>query len=114
MKKIYHLIDSNSLRIAESTGFHKPDSLATEGFIHLAYKEQLAFIIRHFLSGAEGIYLLELDESQIAADVVEEAPAGIEDDGNLYPHLYAPLNWKAVKQQWLLDISKQGDCVLPV
>lgn len=114
MRKVYHLIDHSSLCRAKETGEHSPASLVEEGFVHLAYREQLAFVIKHFLAGQQGICLLELDSGKLNGRLVDEAPAGIEDDGQLYPHLYAPLNISAMHKCWELNIEANGECELPV
>ncbi|OLQ75489.1 hypothetical protein BIT28_22910 [Photobacterium proteolyticum] len=76
--------------------------------MHLAYDHQLPFIINHFFKGASGIHLLEIAPSLLHAEVVDEAPAGIEDDGELYPHLYGALNASAVQRLYALSIDGEG------
>lgn len=114
MKKVYHLIDHASLNRARETGEHSPASLTEEGFVHLAYRKQLTFVIKHFLAGQKGIWLLELGKEKLKGELIDEAPAGIEDDGQLYPHLYAPLNISAMQRCWELKITANGECELPV
>ncbi|WP_075764506.1 DUF952 domain-containing protein [Photobacterium proteolyticum] len=108
MKNLYHLIDYNSLNQLRSNPSYEPESLQQEGFVHLAYDHQLPFIINHFFKGASGIHLLEIAPSLLHAEVVDEAPAGIEDDGELYPHLYGALNASAVQRLYALSIDGEG------
>ncbi|ANW22917.1 hypothetical protein BA953_01145 [Vibrio coralliilyticus] len=105
MKKLYHIIFKKDLEAILGAHEYKPSSLDEEGFIHLAYYEQIESIIGQFFMGATGVYLLEIEPSKLDFPVNDEAPAGIVDDGTLYPHLYGPLSLKAVSGVFGLSIN---------
>ncbi|MFS1418871.1 DUF952 domain-containing protein [Vibrio splendidus] len=93
---LYHLLTESDYKEYQSTETYEPASLKDEGFIHLAYEEQLQKIVDCFFVGITQVYLLEIDKSAIAKDLRDEPPVGVEDDGALYPHLYSPLSKQAV------------------
>ncbi|NOI68597.1 DUF952 domain-containing protein [Vibrio sp. 99-8-1] len=108
MKKLYHIINQSELDNILKNKLYTPDSLNTEGFVHLAYYHQLETILSQFFPEATGICLLEIDPTKLDFDVKDEAPVGIENDGNLYPHLYGPIQTKALCSVYKLIISSTG------
>ncbi|MCL1124735.1 DUF952 domain-containing protein [Shewanella surugensis] len=40
MKSLYHLIIQTDLNVLDTSQVYEPDSLLTDGFIHLAYEAQ--------------------------------------------------------------------------
>jgi len=88
---LYHILTKDDYEKYESLDNYEPDSFKEEGFIHLAYKDQLQKIMDCFFIGFTEIYLLEIDKDAVAAYLRDESPVGTEDDGMLYPHLYSSL-----------------------
>ncbi|WP_298772340.1 DUF952 domain-containing protein [uncultured Shewanella sp.] len=95
MKPLYHLIQQADLEQLKTSERYEPDSLALDGFIHLAYKEQLPFIIQQFfvppflkagvLNKGEGLqqvglYLVEITPERLTAKVVDEPAVGLSTD----------------------------------
>ena len=93
---LYHLLTESDYKEYQSAETYEPASLKDEGFIHLAYEEQLQKIVDCIFVGVTQAYLLEIDKSAVARDLRDEPPVGTEDDGALYPHLYSPLSKQAV------------------
>lgn len=100
MQSLYHLIVPTDLNVLETSQVYEPDSLVTDGFIHLAYKNQLAFIIKQFfvpsllekgvLNTSEALqevalYLVEIDRVKLTAKVVNEPPVGLSPDRGASP-----------------------------
>ena len=109
MKKLYHIVNKSELETILQTQEYTPASLGSEGFVHLAYYEQLQTIISQFFVATTGVCLLEIDPNKLNFEVKNEAPVGIENDGNLYPHLYGPLQTRAVCRVYELTIDSQGN-----
>ena len=101
---LYHLLTAKHLSLIRRCDVYSPESLANEGFIHLAYAEQLGAIIKKYHSGAEDTYLLYIDSTKLQAEVIVESGSG----NNLYPHLYGPLNTEAVYQIYKLTVDARG------
>ncbi|WP_299005128.1 DUF952 domain-containing protein [uncultured Shewanella sp.] len=129
MKNLYHLLQQADLNRLKESEEYEPDSLVLDGFIHLAYKEQLPFILQQFfvpallksglLSEGEGLqnvglYLVEIAFAKLTAKVVDELAVGLNklDSLELYPHLYGGLNREAILTISALHINAQGDYLI--
>ena len=71
---------------------YEAESLATEGFIHCSFAEQLDGVIRRYYSDADEIVILEIDPTLLTSKLVVEPSTG----GENYPHIYGPINKEAV------------------
>lgn len=69
-----------------------PDSFASEGFIHCCYRDQLEGVLARYFSGRDTVLILEVDPESLNADVRAEESTG----GELFPHVYGPIDRKAV------------------
>lgn len=67
-------------------------SLTTEGFIHCAFDRQVVRSANKFHAQADDLLALVIDIDRLTSPVKEEM-AG---NGDLFPHLYGPLNREAV------------------
>ena len=93
MAIIFHLIQKADWDAAAAAGEIRPESLAEEGFIHCSSDEQQALAVATRLySGREGMLLLEVDTDLLGAPVKREPSRS----GQIYPHIYGPLNTSAV------------------
>ncbi|WP_139490951.1 DUF952 domain-containing protein [Brevibacillus dissolubilis] len=68
------------------------ESLDTEGFIHCSTPAQVEAVLNKLYRGRNDILLLLLDESKVTAEIKYEQAK----NGQLYPHIYGPLNLDAV------------------
>lgn len=90
---LFHIISAADLATFESSGCYSPLSLRQEGFIHLSYASQISGVWERYYQGQSDLYLLQIDPSQLAAEVVVEDTAG---SGEAFPHLYGALAWSSV------------------
>lgn len=67
-------------------------SLATEGFIHCSFAEQVAGSANRHYGEAAALWLLRIDPSRLQAPWKVEASSS----GALFPHIYGPINREAV------------------
>jgi uncharacterized protein (DUF952 family) len=89
---IYHITTAAAWEAAQAAGAYRADSLAREGFIHLSTGAQLLRTASRFYAGQAGLLLLAVDEGRLAAELRYEEG----EPGELFPHLYGPLNLDAV------------------
>lgn len=89
---------------AESTGEYRWSTrgrtLAEEGFVHLAYPEQLDGVVARFYADVDELVILLVDRARLTDPVIDEPPApGVTEH---FPHLYGPLPITAVIRavQW--------------
>jgi uncharacterized protein (DUF952 family)/nucleoside 2-deoxyribosyltransferase len=96
--RIFHLAERATWAVAKASGNYsastRDQSLAEVGFIHCSFEPQVIATARRFYAGVdpELFVALIIDPSQLAAKLVVEQ-AG---NGELFPHIYGPLNPNAV------------------
>ncbi len=91
MRPVYHLVP-RSVWERDLAQPYRADSLATEGFIHCSFADQVARSANRFYANAVDLLVLTIDPARLASPLRDE-PAG---DGHSYPHVYGPLNRDAV------------------
>ena len=78
-----------------------------DGYIHFSTASQLRdTLIRHF-AGRDGLVLLKIEISQL--DIIWETAR----NGDLFPHLYGHLPLNSVVAEHHLDLSADGDHIVP-
>jgi len=101
---IYHITSAAAWGEALAQGEYRAESLADEGFIHCARREQVLPVARAFYAGQVDRVILCIDERLIRAPLRWEAPshphppaAGASGLDALFPHIYGPLDISAVR-----------------
>ncbi|MFT3838036.1 MAG: DUF952 domain-containing protein [Myxococcaceae bacterium] len=89
--RLFHITTAQAWESAKAAGEYRAPSLDTEGFIHLSNEQQWPRTLERFFKGKTGLVLLELDEAKLHAPLKLEP-----NDGDVFPHLYGPLNLDAV------------------
>ncbi len=106
MAIIYHLITENDWETAQSAGQFRPSSLADEGFVHCSQNEaQMLRVARRLYPGRSDLLALEIDTEHLRYPVVSEPSRS----GEIYPHIYGPLDTAAVVQVWRLAPDGEGN-----
>jgi uncharacterized protein (DUF952 family) len=90
MPHIYHLVTPAAW--GQAGDEYQADSLEGEGFIHCSFADQVARSANRFYAGAPELLLLHIDRGRLARPLRTEA-AGT---GELFPHVYGPINREAV------------------
>ncbi|HEY7428517.1 MAG TPA: DUF952 domain-containing protein [Gemmataceae bacterium] len=91
MPTIYHLVLRREWE-EQSDQSYRADSLAGEGFIHCSFAEQVAWAANRFYAGQQDLLVVQLDPSRLTSPLREE-PC---DTGEVFPHIYGPINRDAV------------------
>ena len=93
MAIIYHLTPKADWESARLTPEHRPESLATEGFIHCSQDEaQMLGVANRLFASRNDMLALDVDTARLNSPVKYERSRS----GGLYPHIYGPLNTEAV------------------
>ncbi len=102
---IYHVTTAAALRTQSAGDAYTPPSLAREGFVHCsATPATLLAVARDYFDDATPpLLVLAIDPAVLSAELRFEAPAPISGggtahlaSGELFPHLYGPLDLRAV------------------
>ncbi len=91
LKIIVHICLRDEWQVAVVSGRYQPPSLESEGFIHFSKPDQVLKVANTFYSGVCNLVLLWIKPEKLVNDLRWE-----KSDGEIYPHLYGPLNLDAV------------------
>jgi uncharacterized protein (DUF952 family) len=83
--------------------------MEVEGFIHCSRPDQVLEVANRFYAGAVGLVLLWIDPLKLTSEIRWEAA-----DGDVFPHVYGPLNLDAIT--WVDDFQPDANgvfCTLP-
>jgi uncharacterized protein (DUF952 family) len=93
---ILHISPRATWEEAVVAGVYAADSLATEGYIHCSTLAQVAGPANYLFRGRTDLVLLQIDESKLPVAVTWEDGSPPSPDGQLFPHVYAPIPVTAV------------------
>lgn len=88
---VYHIVLPDDWESFDS-GLYRAASLATEGFIHCSFADQLDAVIARYYSGAERVIVLEIETDKLMSRMLKEPSTNRE----IYPHIYGPINRDAI------------------
>ena len=109
-KPVYKILSHSAFAEAKRAGQFSgsPNDLG-DGFIHLSTAEQLAGTLAKHFVGQPDLVLLAVNAERLGVDLKWEPSR----DGELFPHLYAPLDLAAVLWSKKLTLGKDGTHILP-
>ena len=115
---IYHITSRAAWEEAQTAGEYRAASLATEGFIHCSTLSQVLPVAANFYKGQRGLIVLALEPSLLSADLKWEPPSGGTPPpgvpaGDLFPHVYGPINLNAVVKVVKLELDPDGSFLSP-
>ena len=109
LKFVYKIIDSNEWQKAKQkrlyTGSKKD---LTDGFIHFSGEEQVESTLKKYYSNEKNLILLKVETLKLDHLIWEQSS-----DGNMFPHLYSPLNIKYIVDELEIPLDENGNHVLP-
>ncbi len=100
--KIYHIVLPEVWEKFKDEKFYEADSLASEGFIHCSFADQLEAVLQRYYKGTEKVLILTIDTEKLTSKLVEEPSTNNE----IYPHIYGKINLESVISQQLSVISE--------
>lgn len=115
---IYHITVRSAWDEARRRGDYRAESLETEGFIHCSTEEQVVPVAENFYKGQSDLLLLVVEPALLSSDLKWEPPAGGTPppgvrEGDLFPHIYGPINLDAVVKVFDLQSNPDGKYSLP-
>ena len=99
---IYHIVLPEVWEKFKDKKFYEAESLASEGFIHCSFANQLETVLQRYYKGAEKVLILTIDTEKLTSKLVEESSTNNE----IYPHIYGQINLDSVISQQLSVINK--------
>lgn len=104
---IFHLLSENEWKKYREGGAYRPPSLDEEGFIHCSAGWQVEQTANRLYNGVRKMLLLVIDVATLEPEIRYEE--GEEGGGELYPHVYGPLNTGAVIDKIQLRPEQDGN-----
>jgi uncharacterized protein (DUF952 family) len=89
--RLVHLCSHQDWQQAQLSGDYRTGSLDEVGFIHCSKPEQILKVANHYYPAARDLVLLWIDPTKLRPVLRWESS-----DGDIFPHLFGPLNLDAV------------------
>jgi uncharacterized protein (DUF952 family) len=107
---VYKIMTEEAYAQAEEAGhFEGSADDRRDGFIHLSAKSQVEGTLAKHFAGELTLVLLAIDVARLGPALKWEPSRG----GELFPHLYGPLDLAAVLYVEPLPLSPEGRHILP-
>ncbi len=115
---IFHITTRKAWIDATRLGRYSAPSLATDGLIHASTLKQVLPVAAQFYRGQTGLVLMELDPKRLTSELKWEPPTGGGPppgvpEGDVFPHIYGPINLDAVVQVLDFNAGEGGEFFLP-
>jgi uncharacterized protein (DUF952 family) len=105
----YKVLTADEWVALNADAFHGATIDIADGFIHLSTASQLTETVDRHFSGREGLVVVAIDLAALG-DLVRWEPSR---NGQLFPHIYAPLTSKVVIAWCPIERHANGTVRLP-
>ena len=115
---ILHITTRTAWTEARERGEYTAPSLSIEGFIHCSTLSQILPVAENFYKGQKGLVLLVVDPTLLTSALQWEPPSerilrpGVA-AGEMFPHIYGPINLNAVVKVVNFESKPDGEFILP-
>jgi uncharacterized protein (DUF952 family) len=115
---IYHISTRQTWREAQERGEYRADSLESEGFIHCSTNTQVLPVAEKYYRGQQEMVLLGVNPALLTSELRWEPPSGGAPppgvpEGELFPHIYGPINLDAIVKVHDLESNPDGSYIFP-
>ena len=108
-KFIYKICTKSELLEARNTNqFIGSKKDLEDGFIHFSGEEQVKGTLEKYYFNQKDLILLKVETLKLDHLIWEQAS-----DGNMFPHLYSPLELSNVINEFEISLREDGSHVLP-
>ena len=109
-KLIYKICPASLWEQAESEGvFHGAPVDASDGFIHFSTAQQLSETAAKHFADQDNLLLITVATEPLGEQLKWEPSRG----GELFPHLYAPLNLEHARRVDVFPLDAAGNHIIP-
>lgn len=110
---LYRIAEPADWQRAQQTNFFASADLALEGFIHCSEAHQVLETARRYYAHRPDLWLLELDETVLAAAGVRVEREWVESRRQHFAHVFGPIPRAAVRRVWQFGTNAAGAAALP-
>ncbi len=105
--RVFHLAAATRWAEAQRAGEpYAPDDFAAEGFVHCSAAEQVVATANLYYRGRQDLVLLEIDVAALGDALVWEPGTG--ERAELFPHVYTPIDPRAVVSSRAIEPDADG------
>ena len=105
---IFKIIDKEEWKKAKKKGVYGGSKKDIEdGYIHFSEEDQVEETLKRHFTNKENLILLKVNAFKLEHLLWEQAS-----NGDMYPHLYSPLNIKHVEDEFQLLFDSKGKHIL--
>ena len=109
LKFIYKIINIDELKKAKSSRTYSGSSKdIQDGYIHFSSDEQIEGTLKKYYANQKNLVLLKVETLKLDHLIWEQAS-----DGNMFPHLYSPLDLSNVVEEYEISLQDDGNHKLP-
>ena len=106
---IFKVIDKDEWQKAKKSGtYNGSDKDKKDGYIHFSEEDQVPETLKKYYKNKENLILLKVNAFKLEHLLWEQAS-----NGDMYPHLYSPLDIKNVDEEYELSLNDDGTHKLP-
>ena len=106
---IFKIIDKDERQKAKKTGTYGGSKKDIEdGYIHFSEEDQVEETLRRHYPKKGNLFLLKVNAFKLEHLLWEQAS-----NGDMYPHLYSPLDIANVEEEFELPLNDDGNHILP-
>ena len=106
---VFKIIEKDEWKKAKKTGSYggsKKD--IKDGYIHFSEEQQVKETLNKYYKDKENLILLKVHTLNLEHLLWEQAS-----NGDMYPHLYSPLDTTNVEEEFELPLNDDGNHILP-
>ena len=109
LKYIFKIIDVKEWqKVKQSMTYLGSSKDIEDGYIHFSGEDQVKGTLKKFYSNQKGLVLLKVETLKLEHLLWEQAS-----DGNMFPHLYSPLDMTNVVDEIEITLRDDNSHVLP-
>ena len=106
---IFKIIDKDDLKIAkQETAYGGSKKDIEDGYIHFSEEDQVEETLRRHYPKKDNLLLLKVNAFKLEHLLWEQAS-----NGDMYPHLYSPLDISNIEEEFDLPLDEEGKHKLP-
>jgi len=106
---IFKIIDKDDWQKAKQKGTYGGSKKDIEdGYIHFSEEDQVEETLRRHYQKKDNLLLLKVNAFKLEHLLWEQAS-----NGDMYPHLYSPLDIANVEEEFELPLNDDGNHILP-
>ena len=106
---IFKIIDKDEWQKAKQIGTYGGSKKDIEdGYIHFSEEDQVEETLRRHYPNKDNLLLLKVNAFKLEHLLWEQAS-----NGDMYPHLYSPLDIANVEEEFELPLNDDGNHILP-